>query len=493
MKRIIYTLLALVSCLALSCKKEVLNVPDFGKVIIDSVSPGSTPSGAHVVVYGKNFAYLPEDVKVKINQLEGQVIEASLSRLVILLPEGATTGALQFDFDRKNPTNEQFDYSGQVQSSAAWPSLTINNSLVALPIIKNVAPHNGKAGDVITITGYNFSSTSNPSVLFGDVAGEVTSIAGNELKVKVPVTTPEMVRLKVQQGSNNADAGTFQVDETPKGVKEIYFAQSNGVNQICKATFDDLGNPTIQVLYDASDGVSAPDLGIKADAANNALYWIDGPWIMKGSTDGALPPVAIYTDNAGVADLDIAAGKLYFTSFSSSVSGSHSIKRINADGTGTAEELYLLPGDPTPIGLKVNAAGAKLYWVDLNSVSVYEGSLNGQAAQPVKVLFEPSDGIGGPFNIAISTSTSKIFITDLGIGGIFVGSLDGTGILNKLPIPVADLVSPMDLEIDDVNGSIYWLNQNGENSSIMRAKTDGSNLQRMIPNIKYGYFFDLVF
>ncbi len=485
--------MALVFCLALSCKKEVISVADFGKVVIDSISPGSTPSGAHVVVYGKNFAYLPEDVKVKIGQLEGQVIEASPSRMLIFLPQGATTGPLQFSFNRKNPANQQFDYGAQVQSSAIWPSLTINNSLVAMPIINNVLPRNGKAGDLITMTGYNFSSNANLSVLFGDVAGEVTSIAGNELKVKVPVTTPEMVRLKVQQGSNNADAGTFQVDETPKGVKEIYFAQSNGVNQICKATFDDLGNATIQVLYDAGDGVSAPDLGIKADGANNALYWIDGPRIMKGSTDGSLSPVAMYTDDAGVADLDIAAGKLYFTSFSSSVSGSHSIKRINADGTSTAEELYLLPGDPTPIGLKVNETAAKLYWVDLNSASVYEGSLNGKATQPAKVLFEPSDGIGGPFNIAISASASKIFITDLGVGGIFVGSLDGTGMLNKLPIPVADLVSPMDLEIDDVNGSIYWLNQNGENSSIMRAKNDGTNVQRIVPNIKYGYFFDLVF
>lgn len=493
MKRIIYTVLALISCLALSCKKEVINVQDFGKAVIDSVSPGSGPSGSYAVVYGKNLSYLTEDVKVKINGLEGQVIESSLSRMLIFIPQGATTGKLQFTFNRKNPKNDEFDYSGQVQPNAEWQQFIIDNSLVAMPIIKDVVPGNGKAGDVITIKGYNFSSAGNISVLFGDVAGNVTNVTGNELKVKVPVTTPAMVRIKVLQGNHKIDAGTFQVDETPKGVKEIYFAQSNGVNQICKATFDDLGNPTIQVLYDASDGVSAPDLGLKADALNNALYWIDGPRIMKGSTDGSLPPIAIYTDNAGIADLDMAAGKLYFTSFSSSVSGSQSIKCINKDGTGMEEELYLLPGDPLLIGLKVNEAAGKLYWTDLISGSVYEGSLNGQTAQPAKVLFDNSDGIGGPFNIAISPSTSKIFILDLNTNEIFAGSLDGSGTLYKLPIPSTDLMSPNDIEIDDANQSIYWLNQNFENGVMMRAKTDGTNVQRLINNIKYGYFFDLVF
>jgi hypothetical protein len=497
MKRIIYILFAIAGFLAASCKKKVVDVQDFGKVVIDSISPGSGPSNAYLVIYGKNFSYLTSDVEVTINQVKASVIESSLTRLLIYIPAGATTGPLHCSFNRRNPSNEKFDYSGQVQPAAEGPVFVINESQAPMPIIKSVEPRQGKAGDNIIIKGYNFSAAGNCCVLFGAIAGEIVSINPTEVQVKVPMATPGTVALTLQQGNYLVNAGMFEVQETPKGVREVYFVEGSGTSRICKAVFDNSGNATIHVLYDATDGVTASDYGIKADVVNGAIYWIDGTTIKKGSTDGSLPPVILYTDPVFLIDLDLdaAAGKLYFSSWSSSMSGHHSIKRINTDGSGTAEELYQLSNEPMPGCIKVNPASGKIYWAEGMSSLVMEGSVNGHTAQAAKVLFDPSDGIGAPVAIAISPSTAQIFIVDLGNTGLYAGALDGTGPLTKIPLSADDMGYPADIEIDDANQFIYWqkLGPDYVSGELMRCKTNGTSSQSIIATgMQYVTYLDIV-
>ncbi len=55
MKKQIFLLIATVLILLAGCRKNVADVRDFGKIKIDSISPGSGPSGMHIIVYGNNF------------------------------------------------------------------------------------------------------------------------------------------------------------------------------------------------------------------------------------------------------------------------------------------------------------------------------------------------------------------------------------------------------------------------------------------------------
>lgn len=492
MRKLIF-LLPVVLCWLAACKKEVVDVRSFGKVIIDSITPGTGPSDMYVRVLGKNFSYKTTDVKVSLNNLDIPVIQVSPNSMLLYIPKGAVTGRLQFAFDRKNPTNELYNYAGQMDTVAEGPEVIINELLLPELMVEKIVPANGKAGDTITIRGYNFSD-GHCKVLFGSVEGTITKVTATEIKVRVPKTTPGKVVLHVQQGTQTVTAGEFLVDETPAGVKEIYFTTSNGAEgTISKAIIDEFGNATIQELYGVADNIGNA-MGLKADVANNTVYWIEGNAIYSGSTDGTAPKKLIYTD-AGPVIADMAFdnnGRLYVSCWSSVLPGYHAIKRLNADGTGTVEELYQLANEPWPAGMKVDVTTGKLYWTEYMSLSVFEGSINGQLTQPAKLLFDASDGITSPGNIALHPADGHMYIIDNGNNIIFKGALDGSGTLQALPVPKTDMAGPSDLEIDPVNRYLYWHFTDYTDGAVMRCKTDGTGVQRIVSKIRNGSFVDLV-
>lgn len=491
----ILILLGMLYC-CMACRKEELDIRDFGKVIIDSISPGKGPAGMHIIVYGRNFSYATGDATVRINQLDVPVVEMSPRRMVVFIPAGATTGALQFTFNRVNPNDEKFNYSGQLDTVATGPQLLINGSLVAMPIINEVVPPNGKAGDVIRIKGYNFSSAGNCTVKFGAEAGEIVNIGSNEIQVKVPVVTPGKVLLTISQGEYIVEAGDFLVDETPKGVKEIYWAAaSNPPGSIAKATFDAFGNAVVEELYGAADGVGAVYSGIVVDVAHGWIYWAEAEKIYKGATDGQAPIQLIYTDPFAINDIAIdKTGKLYITTASFSLPGHHAIKKIEVDGSGTAKELYQLPAEAFPFGLKVDEAGGKIYWTEMMTTRLMAGSIEGETAQPATVLFDAADGFAAPAGIAIDPAAGRIYIVDLGNGGIYAGALDGSGTLQALPlINGVDIQSAADIEIDIANQYLYYPFTDYTNGSIMRCKTDGTGVQKVIPGVNNVNFIDMIF
>ncbi len=219
MKKIIFLLLTTVLCWLAACRKNVVDVRNFGKVVIDSITPGTGPSDMYVKVYGKNFSYTTSDAKVHINDLNVPVIQVSPDSMLIYIPKGALTGRLYFTFNRKNPTNEQFNYAAQMDSVAEGPEVIINESLIPALLVERIVPANGKAGDTITIRGYNFSE-GNCKVLFGTAEGSITRVTATEIKVRVPKITPGTVLLSIQQGTQTVTAGNFLVEETPAGVKK---------------------------------------------------------------------------------------------------------------------------------------------------------------------------------------------------------------------------------------------------------------------------------
>jgi hypothetical protein len=495
MKKQIFLLIATALTLLAACHKEVVDVRDFGKITIDSISPGTGPSGIYIMVYGNNFSYHPGEATAHINNTKVQIVQMSPRRMMLYIPEGTTSGKLRFTFSRQNPINDHYNYTGQMDSVADGPSYTINESIIPAPIIEQIIPGQGKAGDTITIKGYNFEE-GNCKVLFGTDEGLITQSTPTQLKVKIPKTTPGTVSLIIKQGTHTVPAGNFIVEETPAGVKDIYFNASDGSEgHIYKAVVDEFGNATVQELYGPADGVAFTMFGLKADAANGFIYWADNNVIYRGSTDGTAPMALVYTDPAGnfIADMDLDKnGRLYFTSWSSTQPGHHSIKRIKGDGTGPVEELYQLPGDPMAGGFKLDAAAGKLYWAEYITVSVFEGSIDGQSVQPAKVLFDGSDGLASPANLALDPANGHIYVIDNGNGAIYKGALDGTGTLEKLPIPNTDIIGSGDIEIDPVNHFVYWITSYFDKSTVMRSKTDGTSVQKVVDNLKYASNLDIV-
>lgn len=488
MKRHIYLLFVVLMCTFMACHKEVIDVRDFGRVTIDSISPGTGPAGTYIVVHGHNFTYLAADAKVHLNNAEVRIVTMSLDSMLLQIPEGAITGKLEFNFNRKNQTGG-YNYSGQVDSAATGPVFTVNASVIPKPMILEVLPLHARAGGEITINGYNFKDGSC-KILFGDTEGTITEISSTQIKVKVPKITPDTIPLRVEQGVYTVPAGQFVVDETPTGVKEIFWATWG---KVCKAVLDENGNAVMTAIYDESDNIGVYAAGLTVDKKNGRVYWLDINKVYYGSMDGSTAPTLVHTFPGEVMLSDIAfdsQDRLYVTVADLSFSGHNFIFRVNSDGTGV-EELYNV-GDMLPVGIKIDEARGKIYWTEQTYMGTYEGSINGQATQAPKVLFDASDGIGAPTNLALDDT--NIYIIDGGNNACFVGARDGSGTLKKLPVPAEFMGGVGDLEIDPGNQYLYWIvyDYQVNHGTLFRCKTDGTGLQRVIEKVPEAYHLAII-
>lgn len=88
---------------------------------------------------------------------------------------------------------------------------------------------------------------------------------------------------------------------------------------------------------------------------------------------------------------------------------------------------------------------------------------------------------GGPDGIAIDAARGHLYWTNMGKVGAEDGyiqraNLDGTQV--RTIVPVGGTYTPKQLEIDTVNGKLYWSDREG--MRIMRSNLDGSKLETLI-------------
>ncbi len=106
MKKITYLGIVLLSMtlLVLSCSKE--DGPDVQdqqtSPKIDVVSPTSGPVGTTIILEGTGFGDTKEDNEVRFNGRAAIIRTASTTRLVIEIPEGATTGLISVKVGAKS-------------------------------------------------------------------------------------------------------------------------------------------------------------------------------------------------------------------------------------------------------------------------------------------------------------------------------------------------------------------------------------------------------
>jgi DNA-binding beta-propeller fold protein YncE len=134
-----------------------------------------------------------------------------------------------------------------------------------------------------------------------------------------------------------------------------------------------------------------------------------------------------------------------------------------------------------------------IWWVEQKTKKVIRGSSTGAATA---TLFDASDGLLFPRNIALDEAHGKIYVLDIDANNkprILTGNLDGSGSLSVLPVPVASLGSYLyDLEIDTKNGYLYWITP-GTDASFMRCNTDGTNVQTILEHLNNpGGYFDIL-
>ena len=176
MKKIYYSLFLLLSLFIwTSCDKggeEIVDLKYEGRAVsVSSISPVAGYIGEELTINGEKFGVSPELMKVFIGEDQTEIISFSEERLVVKVPEGATTGKIIV-----NLLGDTY-VSGLTYEVLGKPSVAEISPIMAFP------------GDEITITGNNLGSTlSAVKLVFTGTkeTAQVVSCENTKIVVKVP-------------------------------------------------------------------------------------------------------------------------------------------------------------------------------------------------------------------------------------------------------------------------------------------------------------------
>lgn len=125
-----------------------------------------------------------------------------------------------------------------------------------------------------------------------------------------------------------------------------------------------------------------------------------------------------------------------------------------------------------PIAVDYDPISKRVYWSDVASQVIQSATLNGENQTTVKQLSSESV----PDGLAVDAISRLIIYTDAGKGTINVIAMEG--LYHKIIIS-EHLNKPRDIEVDAINGVIYWTDW-GKSPYIGKARYDGTGFYRII-------------
>ena len=254
---------------------------------------------------------------------------------------------------------------------------------------------------------------------------------------------------------------------TPAG--DLVYWSDIDADKIQRATLD---GSTIQDLV-----TMVRSFGITLDVQGGKMYWTNdfsGGKIQRANLDGSNIEDLVTTGLMDLADieLDIAAGKMYWTDFDGS-----KIQRANLDGSNVED---LITGLTTPNNIALDVAGGKMYWTDSNDQTdnndqtIERANLDGSN---VEVLITQGHGLDYPIGIALDVAGGKMYWVDNSAQKIQRANLDGSNIQDL----ITGLDHPQCITLDVAGGKMYWTEY--DTGKIQRANLDGSNIGDLITGL----------
>lgn len=135
---------------------------------IASIEPASGAPGTRVTLTGTHYGTDVRQVRARIGEVELPVRDLADDRLVVEIPSGAASGAIEVTAAGLGPARRDFTVLEPVS-------------------IRGFEPHSGGVGQVVTITGRGFSpQTANDTVTISGQRAEIVSATGEELRVRIP-------------------------------------------------------------------------------------------------------------------------------------------------------------------------------------------------------------------------------------------------------------------------------------------------------------------
>jgi hypothetical protein len=182
--------------------------------------------------------------------------------------------------------------------------------------------------------------------------------------------------------------------------------------------------------------------------------------------------------------LDVSSEKIYWTDYTYD---NPRIRRANFDGTGV-EDLFSASSGCDLTGIVLDLAAGHLYWAERMDQQIWRGNLAGGYAT---LILQCWAGIGHPWDLALVGG--RIYWTVGGSHGnaIVSASTDGSDV----QVLVSDLPhAPRSLEFDASTQRFYWVNYSMSwDGTVQRINLDGSGLETLVTEIRYGYGLALQF
>ena len=246
-------------------------------------------------------------------------------------------------------------------------------------------------------------------------------------------------------------------------------------------------------------GACVDDVSGETDTDNNCsagvsvtvsrkMYWTDvlTDKIQRANLDGSNVEDLITTGLERTLDiaLDVASGKMYWTDYGTATTGK--IQRANLDGSGvedliTTETMgldYPTPGQIYPVGIALDVASEKMYWIEGGWGFIHRANLDGSGVENLFVR-----RYGRLAFIALDVANEKMYWTQNpqnAVSKIHRANLDGSGVDTLIS---TGLNWPVGIALDLGSRKMYWINNSGDNTGvdkIQRASLDGSGVEDLI-------------
>lgn len=220
--------LATMGILVAGCKDDDDPVvePEQGATIT-ALNPDSGPEGTTVEIQGTNFNADLNDHVVDFNGTEAEITAITDNLITVIVPDGATTGAVSLTTDGSTTTG---------------PVFTVTEPETG---ISNISPSSGVAGQQVRINGYNFGdAVGDHVVLFNDTEATIRRVTDRQIIVIVPegVSTgnvnltmggetyegPEFRVLELQGSIDLADG--FNIDAGIATMGQAFIYEGGGLN-----------------------------------------------------------------------------------------------------------------------------------------------------------------------------------------------------------------------------------------------------------------------
>lgn len=348
---------------------------------------------------------------------------------------GNVTLALYID-KNKDGLIDGNDILLKTNSTTTGGTYTFNNLMDAYYIVlvqeeDTTIPH---LWQNTTALAYDFSDLANNSttanfgfapVLDVEVTSETGSTTFNEGD-----TIPLTIAIENNIYEDIDSMGEQTISPYPELANKIFWIEENYFNGTLANDNIFAGDPSVTITGSTitEDPTSGDKIGLAIDLENGYVYWTDAgtDFIRRSNLDGSNMITLIDLsltggNNPERIELDLVNNKIYWLE-----TASHRVRKSNFDGTDV--ETYV---DESVIGF--------------NSVSLAVDAVNGHAYIGIDnaILKTNLDGSGGSTTIIDGTNTSH----------------------------------PYDIEIDNTNGKIYWIDD--VDQMIRRANLDGTSIETL--------------